>query len=364
MNLFFKKSAGFLFDFNYFTRMQSQGSFKIFIPAFAAKLSVIISNDLIIDDYCKRYLDHLLLHSKYYLTIYAQVLDKAMQHAEKPTYEINLVDFGAGNGLLGIFAKYCGFKKVFLCDSDADFVKAAEVMGDALSIFIDGMITGDIDQLKNIVQNETIDIIVGTDVIEHIYNLDDFFEGVRKINNRMVTVFTTASNPSNFLKVRKLKKLQVKDEYEGGDPTDFVLAGSKKHEAFIVMREKIILTAFPLIPSATLKQLAALTRGSKKTDILLAVEHYLASGKMPVNKGITSNTCNPITGSWTERILPIAIYNNIYTKNHFDMEVHNGFYNAYSKGNKKYFNLCMNFLVRLTGKIIAPYITLIGYKKG
>ena len=344
--------------------MQSQGSFKTFIPAFSAKLSVIISDNVAIDDYCKRYLDHLLLHSKYYLTIYAQVLDKAMQHADKPTGELSLVDFGAGNGLLGIFAKYCGFKKVFLCDVDADFIKAAKVLSDALTISIDGFITGDIDELQDVLQHETIDVMVGTDVIEHIYNLDDFFANVKEMNNKMVTVFTTASNPGNFIKVRKLKKLQVKDECEGGDPGDFVLAGSEKHEAFFVMREKIILTAFPQIPSATAKQLAALTRGLKKTDILLAVDHYIATSELPVGKAIATNTCHPITGSWTERILPIAVYRSIYTKHHFVLEVHNGFYNDYSKGTKKYFNFFMNFLVRLTGKIAAPFITLIGYKHG
>ena len=355
-------SGGFLCYCDYFAMMQSQGSCKTFIPAFSARLSTIISADLSIQDYCKRYLDHLLFHSQYYLTIYADVLDKTRQYADKPASQVSLADFGAGNGLLGIFAKFCGFKKVFLCDVDADFIEAAQVVAGILNISIDGFTTGDIDKLQVVLKNETIDAMVGTDVVEHIYNLDDFFAGVKAMNNNMVTVFTTASNPDNFIKVRKLKKFQVKDEWVGGDPGDFVLAGSQKHEAFLVMREKIITSSFPEITAAEIKQLAMLTKGLKQEDILHVVKSYLTTGLLPVIKTDSTNTCHPITGSWTERILPIDSYRKIYAKQFFALEVHNGFYNAYSAGSKKYLNFIMNFLVTLTGRIAAPFITLIGFK--
>jgi 2-polyprenyl-3-methyl-5-hydroxy-6-metoxy-1,4-benzoquinol methylase len=360
--MYFKTSGGFICNSAYFAQMQPQGSFKELIPAFSQKLSAIIAANLVIEDYCKRYLEHLLLHQGYYLTIYAHVLDEAMKHMKQLPSQVNLVDFGAGNGLLGMFAKFCGFQKVFLCDVDADFIKAAEVLSKSTNIIIDGFITGDLETLQHVLQNEKVDVMAGTDVIEHIYNLDDFFAGVKSMNENMVTVFTTASNPQNFIKVKKLKKLQVSDETVGGDPADFVLAGAEKHEAFALMREKIIVAAFPAMAIGTAKQLAILTRGLKENDIVAAVRQYLHSKQLPVIQAIGTNTCHPITGSWTERILPIAAYKNIYEKQGFVLQVHNGFYNAYSRGARKYFNFFMNFLVRLTGKIAAPFITLVGYK--
>jgi 2-polyprenyl-3-methyl-5-hydroxy-6-metoxy-1,4-benzoquinol methylase len=252
---------GFLCYSAYFAIMQSQGSFKKFIPAFAAKLSEINPDVLPMSNYCKRYLQHLLTHRFYYLAIYTHVLDNIICTCGKTAGQLNLVDYGAGNGLLGMFAKYGGFKKVFICDVDADFVQASQIVSQQLHIFIDAFINGDIDKLPHSVNEQTIDAMAGTDVIEHIYNLDDFFASVQAINKKMVTVFTTASNPDNFIKTRHLKKLQLKDELHGSSPEDFVLAGAEKHEAFIAMREKIIAQYFPDLTKTSLLQLARQTRG-------------------------------------------------------------------------------------------------------
>jgi 2-polyprenyl-3-methyl-5-hydroxy-6-metoxy-1,4-benzoquinol methylase len=354
---------GFLCYSAYFAIMQPQGSFKKYIPSFAAKLSDINPDVLPMSDYCKRYLYHLLTHRFYYLAIYTHVLDNIIDPFGKTAGQLNLVDYGAGNGLLGMFAKYCGFKKVFICDVDADFVQASQIVSRQLQISIDGFINGDIDKLQDAVKGQTIDVMAGTDVIEHIYNLDDFFASVQAINKKMVTVFTTASNPDNFIKTRQLKKLQLKDELQGSNPEDFLLAGAEKHEAFIVMREKIIAQYFPGLTKADLMQLSSQTRGLKKEDILTAVQHFLNTGELPVAEG-NFNTCNPLTGSWTERILSIKEYKNIYTEHGFSLILKNGFYNSYSPGFKKYLNRALNFLVKLTGKNAAAFITLVGYKPG
>lgn len=354
---------GFLCYSAYFAIMQPQGSFKKFIPAFAAKLSEINPDVLPMSDYCKRYLHHLLTHRFYYLAIYTHVLDNIIYPIGKNAGQLNLVDYGAGNGLLGMFAKYGGFKKVFICDVDDDFVQASQIVSRQLQISIDGFINGDIDILQDSVDGQNIDVIAGTDVIEHIYNLDDFFASVQAINKKMVTVFTTASNPDNFIKTRQLKKLQLKDELQGSSPEDFVLAGADKHEAFIVIREKIIAQYFPVLTKATLTQLARQTRGLKKEAILTAVQHFLITGEQPVSAG-NFNTCNPLTGSWTERILSIKEYKNIYSTHGFNLVLKNGFYNSYTPGLKKYLNRSLNFLVKLTGKNAAAFITLIGYKPG
>src|ERR1700733_9757343 len=108
--------------------------FKDKIAAFEKLLDAVklhaISNEI----YCRKYLGHLLDHRKYYLIIYADVLEKLIVHSNKKITEISLIDFGAGNGLLGIFAKYCGFKNVFINDIDKKFLEASGNLAVQLNI--------------------------------------------------------------------------------------------------------------------------------------------------------------------------------------------------------------------------------------
>jgi 2-polyprenyl-3-methyl-5-hydroxy-6-metoxy-1,4-benzoquinol methylase len=341
--------------------MQQPWSCESKIPSFAAKLGKLNLDSLDISDYSRRYLSHLVAHRLYYLAIYAEVLDNLLRYSSKKIEEISVVDYGAGNGLLGIFAKHCGARQVILCDQDAEFVDASRLTATALSISVERFVTGEIDVLAPSPDGSQVDAVIGTDVIEHIYNLDDFFAGIKKINGQMVTVFTTASNPGNYFKIRQLKKLQIKDELEGSDPEDFLLAGAEKHDSFLQIRERIIRSGFPGLRSEQYNLLAKQTRGLSQADIYKATTQYLAAGDLPIPDA-TSNTCHPVTGSWTERVLPLKAYEGLYKKYGFRLEVRSGFYNDYETGSKRIVNKIRNLLIKLTGKNTAPFITLIGYK--
>ncbi len=342
---------------------QSPAVFKNNISVFASKLLEINSGELLMSDYSKRYLTHLITHRNYYLCIYAHVLENVLKQSEKGAEEICLVDYGAGNGMLGIFAKFCGFKKVCICDIDADFILASKLLANELNILVDEFITGDIKLLQASLLEQTVDAIAGTDVIEHIYNLDNYFSIVKQINPDMVTVFTTASNPDNFIKTKQLRKLQIKDELEGSEPGDFVLAGAEKHEAFLTIRQKIIETNFSHLSKDNILLLAKATRGLYKPDIIIAVQNFIGKGILLNPDEQDLNTCNPITGSWTERILSIELYRVMYKKNGFSLSIKNGFYNSSADGMKKYLNTILNLAIRIFGKKIAPFITLVGYRE-
>ena len=341
--------------------MQPPVSFTANIAAFNKKLQGINPSSLEIAGYPKRYLQHLLENSKYYVAIYTQVLSNALSRSAKGIEETILVDYGSGNGLLGLFAKFCGFKKVVLCDMDRDFVFASKVLSHELSIDIDQFICGNAGMMRILLEKKQVDVIVGTDVIEHIYNLDDFFKNIVAINSQMITVFTTASNPANFLKVKRLKKLQIKDEFEGSDPADFALAGAEKQEAFLDKRKKIILEKFPGISPVHLVALGTNTRGLAEEDILIAAEIFLTKQQLPQPPSHLTNTCDPISGSWTERILSFEEYENLYRRFNFSLNFKNGFYNVYAAAPKGNINRLLNLGVQLLGKNVAPFITLTGF---
>lgn len=238
---------------------------KKYIETFEKKLERVSIADVSDNLLCKEYLTHLLQHKKYYLAIYADVLNKLLQQSASNKGNISLIDFGAGNGLLGIFAKYCGFKKVFLIDKNVNFTLASEKLAGQLHVQPDGYITGGVKVLSTHFGNEIIDAIIGTDVIEHIYDLNDFFARIRLLNSSMVSVFTTASNPHNYFKVRKLKQIQLKDELQGDKPGEPALLSEMQLEPFLKIREQIIRTTGLALSEEEVTRLAKATRGHCKS---------------------------------------------------------------------------------------------------
>ncbi len=343
--------------------MQSSAYLKHHIPAFKKLLSRVNVEKISSGTYCRRYLAHLLDHQHYYLTIYVKVLGKIVEHAATKKENIVLIDYGAGNGMLGIFAKYCGFKKVFLNDIDDKFIGAAKELAEQLNIPVDGYIAGDVNALLPSCMDEKPTAIAGTDVIEHIYNLDDFFSILKQINPNIISVFTTASNPNNFFKVRQLKKLQLRDEYEGGTPDDFALFGEESHESFLKIREQVIRKNFNELNDIEIKKLSEATRGLNEKDIVDAVHTYKMSKRLPQPPAHPTNTCNPISGSWTERVLTINEYQAIYNAAGFRLIVNNGFYDIYKKTFKSMVNRLLNTAIVFFGKKISPFIVLTGFKK-
>ena len=293
--------------------------------------------------------------------IYADVLEKVIKYSGKQKGDIILIDYGCGNGLLGIFARFCGFKKVILADLDEKFIAASKELARHLEIDPGEFVTGDIHSLKTVLKNDLPDAITGTDVIEHIYSLEDFLSGIRQINPAMVSVFTTASNPANPFKVRALKKIQLKDEFSGGDPGDHILFGEVPLEPFIRIREQIIMKHHNGIPEDMITPLAAATRGRNEADIIAAVDQYCEMNIMPLPASGT-NTCNPLNGSWTERILPLDTYISLFRSAGFTCRFYAGFYNSYEKGLKGFVKSLLNALTVVFGKKISPYIVIVGAK--
>ena len=240
--------------------------------SFIDKLNVV-NAQAIPGNYCRTYLQHLLLHIEYYLEIYEQLFEIVQTKCTRDKSEISIVDYGSGNGLLGLYALHYGFKKVVLIDSDRNFVQASAFLSQQLRMPCD-IIEGDVNELLSI---PAIDAIVGTDVIEHIYNLDEMMGVVKKLNPYMVTVFTTASNPANYLKIRELMRLQLKDELEGNSESD----PEYNHPPFLEIRRSIIRSALPDVDKLVIDQLAENTRGMSKQIYLQQYIYTKLKNKCP-----------------------------------------------------------------------------------
>jgi hypothetical protein len=158
-------------------------------------------------------------------------------------------------------------------------------------------------------------------------------------------------------------KLQYKDEHVGSN----ALHSSKEDVyaglPFKLIREEIIKSYAPALGTEAIARLSNVTRGLNRADILQAVDAYILSGYMPEQPAHATNTCDPITGSWTERLLTIEDYRKLYNEAGFNLSVSSGFYNEWQGGFKSIILRKINKIIRVLrtkGRLVTPFITLTG----
>lgn len=327
------------------------------IAPFKERLKAIRLDLLPEHPYSRQYLQRLLRHQDYYLSIYAKAFNLACSKSNIPVAETCLIDYGSGNGLLGLFAKFSGFGEVVLVDLDREFMEGAMALAKQLHIDISAGITGDINDCGPYRPG----MIIGTDVIEHVYNPHHFFQSIRQINPDMVTVFSTSSNPENPMQRRKLEALQRKDEYEGLSDAEAEQTGDRPHPPYLRMRESIIRGMAPLLTAPDIRILAELTRGMRRDDISEAISLFLQDGTLPAAASHPFNTCHPETGSWTERLLSLEEYMSIYKSSGFQLECHPGFYDSSKAFPLGSINNVRNLGIKALGLRFAPFMYLLGY---
>ena len=342
-------------------------TFQQYIQPFSDRLDRIFVDQLQLEEYPSKYLQQLLQHKVYYLHMYAVVLNKTVEEVSCKIEELILVDYGCGNGLLGLFAKFCRCKQVYLNDNNSSFLAAAKKLSNALAVEVAGFIEGDINEVELFFNNKTKPhAIIGTDVIEHIYDLKTCFTSIARINPEMVTVFTTASVTDNYFKARELIRLQNNDEHFGSNALHASAYNKFAGLPFRKIRKQLIKSYAPGLSNEQILNLSNATRGLNKPDIQKATDEFKNSGKMPAPLVHATNTCDPITGSWTERLLTIDEYQLLYNQAGFSLKVYNGFYNQWQGGVKSVVLKIANKFINLLHKrarFITPFIILVGGRK-
>lgn len=296
-------------------------------------------NTLNISDYSRYYIIKLLPVLDYYLDICDQALKLS------PNNIHTLVDYGGGHGFLSLLAKQRGIKNVIYIDYNPQASQTIRTLSTLLGFGPDTILTGDQNTLFEwTTKHQCIpDALIGIDVIEHIYRLDSFFDTLHLLNPQMSMVFSTASTPYNPFVKRRLKHYMLMDEYGYGD-----------QEGFLQLRRNYIATLHPEFSESDLDQWAKETRGLIYDDISAALQAPLTALHSPIP---FPNTCNPTTGSWTERILPIKVYQNLVSPQ--NLSLIKGFYNSHRHNFKGFVAQILNLILRLPcTRWISPFIIL------
>ncbi|MDR1880135.1 MAG: SAM-dependent methyltransferase [Tannerellaceae bacterium] len=314
----------------------------------ALRLEAVDYDSLPISAYNKRYIRSMRPAFAYYLEIYAACLRRGLSATGQPPASLVMVDYGGGSGFLSMLAKEVGIGRVIYVDLNPLSVEAVTVLKQHTGCGPDDILSGDTAVLAAWCAARQVkpQLLVATDLIEHVYDLKPFFAALAGINERLSMIFTTASTPYNPWVKRRLRRFMKECE-----------SGGQASPGYYAKREQFIRTCRPSFSDEMVERWSRNTRGLTYPDI----EEAIGENRLPV-PGDAFNTCDPATGNWAERILPIDAYRTLLAASRFSLAVGKGHYNTHRRNRFAAFLCrCANVVIRRSGKagfLLSPYILL------
>lgn len=321
---------------------------------FKSLLSSINPDKLSVSPYYGSYFKKHLAQLDYQLYILNEILEEALRQLDKPHTEATLVDFGGGTGLLSQLAKFKGWGKVIYIDIYDIATKDAQALAQATGLEADEYLTGDLSELHTIP-----DALVSMDVIEHIYDLKHFFNTAHGLNPNLIQVHVTGANTYNPLVRRKMMQLHRDNEYKDR-PMNPDSKLRDEHNAFFEIRKAWVKQHYGKI--YTDEEITEIAKNSRGLTFEL-LRDILNKGQFPQKPSHPSNTCDPHTGNWSERLLSQQDLANFLSDTHWKTHYKTLKYNTHNKsGIKLWLVQFANWLIELSGyrlKQVAGLICLV-----
>ena len=246
-------------------------------------------------DYFHRYAEKL----QYQAYMACHLLEIADSHR---TFK-RVIDLGGGIGFQTAFlASLNRDWEVFYLDADLASCRAAEQLNKQLGLEGVTYYQGELNDLIEIIDKDCL--ILSRDVIEHIYDLQGFF---RLSARAGLNIHNTAAVKDSMLRNAEFERIHKVAELLGN--TSEAIKARDHASSYFRLREEIIQAANPNLTAEKVKALAELTRGLAKTDILKFLEQESYPDKHLELLG--TNTCDPYTGNWAERLLSRSQYEQL-----------------------------------------------------
>ena len=263
----------------------------------------------------------------------AHIIYNAVKKSGKPVNEITFIDYGAGLGTLFMLAGMMGFKKMAYNDYFAAWHQPAKALCKALQIKIDEYVAGGIDDVvQHAATCDTLyDIIASRNVIEHIYNLQVFYNCICKHNSKAIVYSTTTANYHN--PAMRYYHIYLHTKWEKA--------------SYRKQRREEIKKIRPSINAEDLEKLVTLTRGKGQKDFTDTIHDFFAGRQIKKEENLRSNTCDCITGVWNEHLLTKKEYKELINGAGFKMEYTPGYWDTHYKSS------AMNIIAKIFNKIIS-----------
>lgn len=285
-------------------------------------------DNLQVSDYNKKYLRKYVVKSRQTFQKYVYILLNALDGIDKPPDRVVLIDFGGGSGLLSLLAKEAGVGKVLYNDIFETSCDDVRLLAKTFELGIDDYICGDIPEIRQYLglHRVKLDVLVSSDVLEHVYDLESFYSSVYQLSSDSLNVvMSTHANPWNPVINRTLMKQQRRVEL-----TDRIAEWGHKErdslKSYLKIRYEMIRKNFPQLTETAAHELAENTRGQKEDDILKTVNDYMRNNVQPISPKHPTNTCDPTNGNWADRLVAPPVYRTILNKTGFEAQLRSGFY--------------------------------------
>ncbi|MEP7197885.1 MAG: hypothetical protein ABI851_15310 [Saprospiraceae bacterium] len=244
---------------------------------------------------------------------------------------ISIIDHGAGIGFFGLLAKKCGIGQLICHDLSVEMIQDCRKISEALNLGFDHYVVGDTDVLVDYCKMNNLEIhgLASRNVIEHIPDLDLFFGLLRQLpGEELVLVFTTSANIHN--PAVHYQHVQIHKQHEVDGPyVDMMKTSINKQNSGRNIRRKIITELAPEIAGDQLEECITNTRALSLEQIKIFVKEFQQTKIIPRLQEKLSNTRDPYSGTWIERLVSYSDYKIVALKNGFLTESLAGFYNSY-----------------------------------
>ncbi|MBX2995775.1 MAG: methyltransferase domain-containing protein [Bdellovibrionaceae bacterium] len=261
--------------------------------------------DLNISDYSKDYLKDIQTNSAACLTKFVGVISHALPNDFSP--ETQFLDYGGGTGLITFLAAELGVNVTYndlFETSCRDLIQIAKALSpNQYPHIVAGGIEAVAQDAKT--RNVSYDAVGSYDVIEHIYAPTEFYAGIAFVVRSGAKVYmATSANSFNAKTVAELSTIQ--NAIDGG-PHQRVRPDGTCPAYFELRRnhcQDLIRKRGISLEQREIEDLAVRTRGLTLEDIGSGLDEFLNNAKKTAQDAIfPSNTCDPLTGNWTEHLI-------------------------------------------------------------
>lgn len=258
--------------------------------------------------YSQRYMDVVFgrpFRRHYNLTKYAHILSNALEdHDPGRLPDLTLVDYGGGHGVLSLLARQIGVGTVVHSEIFPTSSQDAQILVRSVGARAGPFFLGDTPDFRREMKAAglTADVIVNYDVLEHVYNLRQYFLDLAAVTRPGGRWFM-GSGANLYLESERQTFLNLHAQSEG-------VLGDGNPNAYANMRAQIVRTHGPDLLEEEVRDLALATRGWRKEDIERAVDIYLSSGHLVTFCPEENNTADPRNGNWAEHTVPFDAFTN------------------------------------------------------
>jgi len=327
------------------------------------KLQNLDLKHLGVSEYMQGYLGGYQKNLRGILQINTYLLAWSLNCSTKPRRDFVFVDYGGGPGVLTFLAREAGVGTVIYNDIYNVSCRDAALIGEAIGCPADAYICGEIAELQDFFERRSlkVDAIASYDVIEHIYETEGYFRKLKLLpHQNLRVVFASSANIHNPLIRRSRMKGQLLVENQDRQAE----WGHKERdtlESYSKIRQRMIATYDPQLTGQEIDALTRKMRGLAQGDIERYVREYRTTGKISYQPDHPTNTCDPFTGNWHERLMDTGWIKRIFSSESFEIEVKPGYFAFASQPIKQWIKILLNGCITLAGSyslFLSPYYLL------